>query len=72
VEGHSSRLELLEDRISKLKDEIEIKDKTEELLDEQLKSYEKNMQKLVRVESTWVVIHGCMKAIVGISLYTYP
>jgi hypothetical protein len=62
VEGHSSRLELLEDRISKLKDEIEIKDKTEELLDEQLKSYEKNMQKLVRVESTWVVIHQYTKA----------
>jgi hypothetical protein len=32
VEGHSSRLEQVEDRISELKDEIEIKEKTEELL----------------------------------------
>jgi hypothetical protein len=29
VEGHSSRLEQVEDRISKLKDKIEIKEKTE-------------------------------------------
>jgi hypothetical protein len=32
VEGHSRRLEKMEDRISKLKDKIEIKEKTEELL----------------------------------------
>jgi hypothetical protein len=32
VEGHSSRLEQLEDRISELKDKMEIKGKTEELL----------------------------------------
>jgi hypothetical protein len=32
VEGHSSRLEQVEDRISKLKDKIKIKVKTEEML----------------------------------------
>jgi TolA-binding protein len=37
VEGHSSRLEQVEDRISELEDKIEIKRKTEELLVKQLK-----------------------------------
>jgi hypothetical protein len=46
VEGHSSRLEQVEDRISELEDKIEIKGKTEELLVKQLKSYERNMQEL--------------------------
>jgi hypothetical protein len=32
VEGHSSRLEQVEDRISEFKDKIEIKEKTKELL----------------------------------------
>jgi hypothetical protein len=32
MEGHSSRLEQAEDRISELKDEMEIKGKTEDLL----------------------------------------
>jgi hypothetical protein len=32
VEGHSRRLEQVEDRISELKDEIEIKEKIEEIL----------------------------------------
>jgi hypothetical protein len=32
VEGHSNRLEQVEDRISKLKNKIEIKEKTEEIL----------------------------------------
>jgi acetolactate synthase small subunit len=36
VEGHSSRLEQVEDRISELKDKIEIKEKTEEQLVKQL------------------------------------
>jgi hypothetical protein len=36
----------MEDRISELKDKIEIKEKTEELLVKQLKSYERNMQGL--------------------------
>jgi hypothetical protein len=31
-EGHSSRLEQVEDRISELEDKIEIKEKTEEIL----------------------------------------
>jgi hypothetical protein len=38
VEGHSNRLELVEDRISELEDKIEIKEKTEEILVKQLKS----------------------------------
>jgi hypothetical protein len=47
VEGHSSRLEQVEDTISELKDKIEIeqKKKEEEILGKQLKSCEKNMQK---------------------------
>jgi hypothetical protein len=32
VEGHPSRLEQVKDRISELKDKIEIKEKTEKLL----------------------------------------
>jgi chromosome segregation ATPase len=46
VEGHFSRLEQVEDRISKLEDKIEIKEKTEEILVKQLKSYERNTQEL--------------------------
>jgi chromosome segregation ATPase len=46
VEGHSSRLEQVEDRVSELKDKIEIKEKTEEILVKQLKNCERNMQKL--------------------------
>jgi hypothetical protein len=38
VEGHSSRLEQVEDRISELTDKTEIKGKTEELLVKQLKT----------------------------------
>jgi chromosome segregation ATPase len=44
VEDHSSRLEKVEDRISELKDKIEIKEKVEEHLDKQLKSCERNTQ----------------------------
>jgi chromosome segregation ATPase len=43
-EGHSSRLEQAEDRISELEDEMVIKGKTEELLVRQLKTCERNMQ----------------------------
>jgi phosphatidate phosphatase PAH1 len=46
VEVHSSRLEQAEDRISELKDEMEIKGKTEELLLKELKTCERNMQEL--------------------------
>jgi TolA-binding protein len=46
VEGRSSRLEQVEDRISKLEGKIEIKEKTEEILVKQPKSSEKNMQEL--------------------------
>jgi U3 small nucleolar ribonucleoprotein component len=44
VEVNSSRLEQVEDRISEFKDEIEIKEKIEEILVKQLKSCEWNMQ----------------------------
>jgi hypothetical protein len=47
VEGHSSKLEQVEDRISELKDKIEIKGKTEVLLVKKLKTYERNMQELI-------------------------
>jgi chromosome segregation ATPase len=46
MEGHSSRLEQAEDRISELEDEMVIKGKTEELLVRQLKTCERNMQEL--------------------------
>jgi hypothetical protein len=46
VEGHSSTLEQVEDRISELKDKTEIKGKTEELLVKQLKTCERNIQEL--------------------------
>jgi chromosome segregation ATPase len=46
MEGHLSSLEKIEDRISELEDEMEIKGKTEESLVKQLKTYEKNMQEL--------------------------
>jgi acetolactate synthase small subunit len=38
VDGHSSRLEQAEDRISELEDKMEIKGKTEEPLVKQLKT----------------------------------
>jgi chromosome segregation ATPase len=46
MEGHSSRIKQTEDRISELEDEMVIKGKTEELLDKQLKTCERNMQEL--------------------------
>jgi chromosome segregation ATPase len=46
MEGHSSRIEQTEDRISELEDEMTIKGKTEELLIKQLKTCEKKMQEL--------------------------
>jgi hypothetical protein len=46
MEGHSSRLEPEEDRISELEDTMEIKGKTKELLVKQLKICERNMQEL--------------------------
>jgi chromosome segregation ATPase len=46
MEGHSSRLEQAEDRITELKDEMVNKGKTEELFARQLKSCERNMQEL--------------------------
>jgi chromosome segregation ATPase len=46
MEGHSSRIEQTEDRISELEEEIAIKGKTEALLVKQLKICEKNMQDL--------------------------
>jgi hypothetical protein len=46
MEGHSSRLEQAEDRISELADKMVIKGKTEELLLKQPKTCERNMQEL--------------------------
>jgi hypothetical protein len=46
LEGHSSGLEQIGDRLSELKDKIEIKEKTEEILVKELKSCEKTMQEL--------------------------
>jgi hypothetical protein len=46
MEGHSSKLEQAEHRISELEDEMIIKGKTEELLVVKLKSCERNMQEL--------------------------
>jgi chromosome segregation ATPase len=46
MEGHSSRIEQTEDRISELKDEMAIKGKTEELLVKKLKTCEKTMQEI--------------------------
>jgi predicted nuclease with TOPRIM domain len=46
MEGHSSRVEQTEDRISEGEGEMAIKAKTEELLVKQLKTYEKKMQQL--------------------------
>jgi acetolactate synthase small subunit len=48
VEGHSSKLEQVEDRISELKDKLEIKEKTEEMVVKQLKNFERNMQELTK------------------------
>jgi esterase/lipase len=47
MEGHFSRIEQTEDRISELEDEKVIKGKTEELLVKQLKTCERNMQELI-------------------------
>jgi hypothetical protein len=46
MEGHSSGLEQVEDRISELEDKMEIKGKTKELLVKQHKTCERNMQEL--------------------------
>jgi archaeosine-15-forming tRNA-guanine transglycosylase len=46
MEGHSSRIEQMEDRISEVEDEMAIKGKTEELLDKQFKTSKKKMQEL--------------------------
>jgi hypothetical protein len=46
MEGHSSRIEQTEDRISELEDEMAIKGKTEELLVKQPKTCEKKIQEL--------------------------
>jgi hypothetical protein len=44
VESHSSRLEQVEDGLMEIKGKIEIKEKIEQLLVKQLKSYETNVQ----------------------------
>jgi hypothetical protein len=44
MEGNSSRLKQVEDRISELKGKMEIKGKIEELLVKQPKTYKRNIQ----------------------------
>jgi hypothetical protein len=46
MQGHFSRLEQAEDRVSEVEDEMVIKEKTEELLVRKLKTCERNMQEL--------------------------
>jgi chromosome segregation ATPase len=46
LEGHSSRLEQAEGRISELEDKIEVKGNNEELLVKQLKTCKRNIQEL--------------------------
>jgi hypothetical protein len=46
MEGHSSRIEQTEGRISEIEDEMAIKGKTEEILVKQFKTCEKKMQEL--------------------------
>jgi hypothetical protein len=46
MEHHSKRLEQVEDRVSELKDKMEIKRKTEELSVKQLKTFKRDMQEL--------------------------
>jgi TolA-binding protein len=59
VEGHSRRLEQVEDRISELENEIEIKEKAEETLVKQFKSCERNMQELRNYQRTKTENNGC-------------
>jgi chromosome segregation ATPase len=47
MEGHSSRLEQVENRISECEGKMEIKGKTEELLVKQLKTCERTIQELI-------------------------
>jgi chromosome segregation ATPase len=46
VEGHSNRLEQVQDRISEVEDKLESKEKAEEILVKQLKSCGRNVQEL--------------------------
>jgi septal ring factor EnvC (AmiA/AmiB activator) len=46
LESHSRRLEQVEDWISRHKDKIDVKEKTENLLDKRLKSYKRSTQDL--------------------------
>jgi DNA repair exonuclease SbcCD ATPase subunit len=58
MEGYSSRIQHIEDRISELEDEMAIKGKTEELLVEHLMTCEKNMQELTDPIKTKPENHG--------------
>jgi hypothetical protein len=58
VEGHSRKLEQVEDRISELKKTQKLKKKPEEILVQQLKSCEKNMQELSNHQKTKSENHG--------------
>jgi hypothetical protein len=58
MEGHSSRIEQTEDRISELEDERAIKGKTEELLVKPLKTCEKKMQNTLTASKSKHENHG--------------
>jgi hypothetical protein len=58
MEGHTSRLEQTEDRISELEDEMELKGKTKELLVRQLKTCGRNMQELTDYQKNKPENHG--------------
>jgi hypothetical protein len=58
MQGHSSRLEQVEDRISELEYKMEIQGKTEELLDKQLKTCERKMQELTTSSEDQTENHG--------------
>jgi hypothetical protein len=58
MEGHSSRREKTEERISELEDEMVIKEKTEKLLVKQHKTCENKMQELTGHQKTKPENHG--------------
>jgi hypothetical protein len=57
MEGHSSRLEQVEDRIPELEDKKEIKGKTEKLLVKPLKTCERNMQGQKDLKKNDLMLH---------------
>jgi hypothetical protein len=67
VESYSGRLEKVGDRLSGLKDKIDIKEKIEKLLDKRLKYCERNMQELNNCIKRPKPYHGSQSRRRGIS-----